>query len=113
MGPKIVSGSTAGDIKFWDLRSPSSLRTIEIQRSPMTALASHPSIPLLASGSQAQFMKIFTLDGDVTQVIRYHEKLSNQMIGPVSCLTFHPTKPMLAVGTTDDLIGVYKTTSIK
>jgi hypothetical protein len=79
----------------------------------MTALACHPSIPLLASGSQAQFMKILTPDGDVTQVIRYHEKLSNQMIGPVSCLMFHPTKPLLAVGTTDEFIGVYKATSLK
>jgi regulator-associated protein of mTOR len=105
---QIVSGSTAGDIKFWDLRLPNSIRTLEIQRSPMTALACHTSIPLLASGSQAQFIKLMTPDGDITQVIRYHEKVSNQMIGPVSCLTFHPTQPLLAVGSTDEYIGLYK-----
>ena len=84
-----------------------SLRTLDVQRSPMTALASHPSIPLLATGSHAQFIKILALDGDTLQVIRYHEEIAGQRIGPVSCLCFHPHMPLLAAGATDEIISLY------
>jgi len=104
---EIVSGCVAGDIKFWDLRMQESLRTLDVQRSPMTALALHPGIPLLATGSHAQFIKILALDGDTLQVIRYHEEIAGQRIGPVSCLCFHPHKPLLAAGATDEIISLY------
>lgn len=107
---EVVSGCVAGDIKFWDLRVSSSLRTLDVQRSPMTALAGHPTIPMLATGSHAQFIKILTLDGDTLQVIRYHEKIAGQRIGPVSCLGFHPHKPLLAAGATDEIISLYSPT---
>ena len=84
-----------------------SLRTVNIQRSPMTALACHSRIPLLATGSHAQFIKLVTPDGDTLQLIRYHDKISGQRIGPVSCLTFHPNKPLLAAGATDEIISLY------
>ena len=85
----------------------SSLRTLEVQRSPLTALATHSKIPMIASGSHAQFIKVLTLDGDALQVMRYHEKKSGHRIGPVSCLEFHPHKPLLAAGATDCNIGIY------
>jgi regulatory associated protein of mTOR len=108
--PELISGTLAGKVKSWDLRMPSSLRTVEVQRSPMTALAVHPKIPLLASGSHAQFIKLLTPDGDPLQVLRYHERLTashNHRIGPVSCLAFHRSKPMLAAGSTDTHIGLF------
>ena len=97
----------AGSIKFWDLRIANSLRTVNIQRSPMTALACHPRIPLLATGSHAQFIKLFTPDGDSLQVIRYHAQIPGQLIGPVSYLGFHPNKPILAAGATDKIVSLY------
>ena len=76
----------------------------------MTTLAVHSKIPVLATGSAAQFIKVVALDGDTMQVIRYHEKMSShQRIGPVSCLAFHPYKPLLAAGSTDSYIGIYTT----
>ncbi|GAX13032.1 regulatory associated protein of mTOR [Fistulifera solaris] len=104
---EIVSGTLAGEIKFWDLRMSSSIRTIEGQRSTMTTLAVHPHIPMLATGSHAQFIKMLTPDGDTLQVLRYHEKMANHRIGPVSFVAFHPFKPLLAAGATDSMIGLY------
>jgi WD40 repeat protein len=106
---ELISGTVAGDIKAWDLRMSSSVRTIEAQRSGMTTLAVHPKIPILATGSHAQFIKILTMDGDTLQVVRYHGMMSNHRIGPVSCLSFHPYKPLLAAGATDTFIGLYTT----
>ena len=73
----------------------------------MTTLAVHPKIPIMATGSHAQFIKVLTHDGDTLQVLRYHEKMANHRIGPVSCVAFHPFKPVLAAGATDKFIGLY------
>lgn len=105
--PEVVSGSVDGEIKTWDLRLSSSLRKYTAQRRPMTALSVHPGIPMVATGSHAQFIKVMTLDGDTLQTIRYHEALSGHRIGPVSCLEFHPYKPLLAAGGTDSIVSIY------
>ncbi|CAB9503552.1 Regulatory-associated protein of TOR [Seminavis robusta] len=106
-GGQIVTGGIAGDIKVWDLRMSTSQLTLEVQRSTMTALAVHKKIPVVATGSHAQFIKILTLDGDTVRVIRYHEEMSNHRIGPVSCLEWHPYKPILAAGATDTYVSIY------
>ena len=103
---QIVSGCVAGSIKFWDLRLASSIRTID-HRMQMTALSAHPTVPMFATGSPTQFIKIMSHDGMTQQVIRYHEKISGQRIGPVSCLSFHPHTPLLAAGFADDIVSVY------
>mmetsp|Transcript_2936 Transcript_2936/g.6349 ORF Transcript_2936/g.6349 Transcript_2936/m.6349 type:complete len:1802 (-) Transcript_2936:30-5435(-) len=103
---EIVSGCLAGSIKFWDLRYSSSVRTIN-HKMQMTALAAHSNVPMFATGSPAQFIKIMSHDGMTQQVIRYHEKISGQRIGPVSCLCFHPHLPFLAAGFADDIVSVY------
>lgn len=109
---EILSGSVAGDIRAWDIRSSSrsSLRAIDVQRSPMTALSVHKSIPIAATGSHDQFIKILTLEGDTLQVARFHEEssLSGHRIGPVSCLEFHKQKLVLAAGYTNALVSVYQ-----
>lgn len=109
---EILSGSVAGDIRAWDIRSGSrsSLRAIDVQRSPMTALSVHKSIPIAATGSHDQFIKILTLEGDTLQVARFHEEssLSGHRIGPVSCLEFHKQKLVLAAGYTNALVSVYQ-----
>lgn len=46
---ELVSGGFAGDIKVWDIREPSSLRTIEAHtHADMTALAVHDHSPVIA-----------------------------------------------------------------
>lgn len=107
---EILSGSVAGDIRTWDIRMSSrSLRAIEVQRSPMTALSVHKKIPIAATGSRAQFIKIVTLEGETLQVARFHEEsLPGHRIGPVSCLEFHKHKLVLAAGSTNALVSIYK-----
>jgi regulatory associated protein of mTOR len=104
---EIISGSVAGDIRSWDLRMSTSSRAILAQRSPMTALAVHKRIPVIATGSHAQFIKILTFEGEALQVIRFHESLSGHRIGPVSCLEFHKEKLVLAAGSTNSLVNIY------
>ena len=77
-----------------------------MQRSQITALAGHPRVPMLVTGSHAQFIKMITTDGETLSVIRYHES-SVQRIGPISCLTFHPNRLMFAAGATDETVGIY------
>lgn len=104
---EFISGTTAGDIKAWDLRMSRSVRTFEAHRSGMTTLAVHSKVPLIATGSSSQIIKIFTPDGDMVQAFRYHEKMRSHRIGPVSGLAFHRYKPLLATGATDSLVGIY------
>lgn len=104
---QVVTGSVDGEVKMWDLRLSSSLRTYTAQRRALTAFSVHPRIPLVATGSLAQFIKLMTLDGEKLQVIRYHEALGGHQIGPVSCLEFHPHKPILAAGGTDSIVSIY------
>ena len=103
---EVVSGCVAGNIKFWDLRYSSSVRTID-HKMQMTALAAHSNVPMFATGSPAQFIKIMSHDGSTQQVIRYHDRLPGQRIGPVSCLCFHPQLPFLAAGFADENVCLY------
>ena len=108
-GYGIISGSLYGEAKFWDLRytGRGSIRSVDVQRSPMTALAVHPHAPVMASGSHKQFIKILDLEGDQLGMIKHHNNFLGQRIGPVSCLAFHPSKLLLAAGATDSIISVY------
>jgi len=104
---RLVSGSVHGDIKIWDLGMRASVSTIEAHKEPMTAMAVHDYAPVIASGSQNQFVKIFSLQGELLSTIRYHDGFLGQRIGPVSCLSFHPLKAVLAAGGTDSIISIY------
>ena len=108
-GHELITGSVKGDVKAWDLRMSKSVRTMEVQRSQITAMAVHSKIPMIATGSHAQFIKLSTMEGDTMQVFRYHERMASHRIGPVSCLAFHRYKPLMAAGATDTYIGIYKT----
>ena len=106
---EILSGSVSGDIKAWDLRSSTSLRTLVAQRTPMTAMTVHKHVPFAATGSpQAQFIKISNLDGEALQLIRVHDEMPGHRIGPVSCLEFHKQKLILAAGATNSLVSIYQ-----
>ena len=105
----MISGDVSGNIKYWDLRYSSSTRTLK-HKMIMTALTVHNNIPLIATGSPAQFIKMISYDGSTQQVIRYHGQIPGQRIGPVSCLSFHPQMPYLAAGFSDDVVSVYAPT---
>lgn len=94
-------------MRIFDIRASKSLQTYSVQRSPMTAMTVHGNIPMIAVGSQAQFVKLMTLDGDSIQVIRHCEMNHGRIIGIVSSLAFHPRHSLLAAGGTDNLIHLF------
>ena len=112
--PQIITGSVRGSVKFWDLRTMRSVKTLEVHKSPLTALAVHNCAPIMATGSHAQFIKVLTLGGDqLVGIIKYHDGFLGQRIGPVSCLAFHPVRMMLATGATDSIVSIYQTADRK
>ena len=48
--PELITASVKGSVKFSDLRSMRTFRSLEVQKSSLTALAVHPSAPLLVCG---------------------------------------------------------------
>ena len=144
---QIISGSSGGIVKIWDMRIDSSVKTFNVndssgtsiaadtllnidenllsggiggatsyaasssrkanQRSCMTALAVHDYAPIIACGSNNQFIKVLNTSGETLSMIYYHDGFLGQRIGPVSSLAFHPYRPYLAAGSTDAIISVY------
>ncbi|RWS30053.1 regulatory-associated protein of mTOR-like protein [Leptotrombidium deliense] len=103
----VISGSIAGDVRFWDKRLPtSSVKTILVAQG-MTAMSVHPEADVFACGTTSQTINMYTLDGIPGSVIRSHEGFVSQRIASVMSLSYHPTKAFLAAGYTDSLISVY------
>jgi regulator-associated protein of mTOR len=107
--PEVITGTLSGTIKFWDVRSLRAFKTIEVHKSPLTAMTVHNYAPIIATGSHAQFIKVLTMNGEQLSMIRYHDGFLGQRIGPISCLAFHPVKMMLAAGATDNIVSIYST----
>ena len=175
--PWIALASHLGDLALWDLRRataaasaaqpppPSPLgggapaasgaaggaplvHAITSHRSGLSALAMHGHLPLVASGSRNQYIKLFDITalreagggesptspllhsaarpalvhtpGSLTthpplvrstarelSTIRYFDGFLGARIGPVTCLAFHPSKVLLAVGATDSVLSIY------
>ena len=59
-----MTASVKGTVRFWDIRNMRVYKTLEVFKHPLTALAVHRCIPLMATGSHAQVVKIFTMGGD-------------------------------------------------
>jgi regulator-associated protein of mTOR len=103
----VVSGSVAADVAFWDLRVDHSLRLVRSHaRGAMTCLATHDFAPLLATGSLRQQVRVLTNAGEDVDDITHHESFGSDRLAPVTCVAFHPTKLMLAVGARDSLVSL-------
>jgi regulator-associated protein of mTOR len=105
---QIISGSTSGEIKFWDPAKSSSVRTITAHSGTvMTSCTVHDQAPLIATGSQDQRIKVMNFNSEELSLIRYHDGFLGQRIGPVSSLSFHPFQILLAAGATDSIVSIY------
>ena len=88
-------------------------KSLEVQKSELTALEVHNCAPIMASGSHSQFIKLMTLGGEqLGNIIKYHDGFLGQRIGPVSSLAFHPYKMLLAASCTDSMVSIYGTGEI-
>lgn len=55
-----------------------------------------------------QVVKLWSTSGEQRGVVRTQTSLLNShRIGPVSCLSFHPHRPVLASGSSDSIVTVY------
>ncbi|KXJ28610.1 Regulatory-associated protein of mTOR [Exaiptasia diaphana] len=102
----IISGSVAGDVRFWDPRFSESVKHFETLAN-MTAFEVHHQAKVIASGSANQMIRVYDLDGNYRSVIRYHDGFMGQRIGPITCMAFHPHRVNLAAGSTDAFISIY------
>jgi regulator-associated protein of mTOR len=68
--PEVISASVSGAIKFMDVRTMRTYKTIEVHKSPLTACAVHNFCPIIATGSHAQFIKFLSLAGEQLGMIR-------------------------------------------
>jgi regulator-associated protein of mTOR len=89
----IISGSSGGELKWWDIRGGISTpyRTIRTAKAGISAIAPHPHLPLLACGSTEQAVEMFnTREGEQLNILKYQNSFLGHRIPPVHCLDFHP-----------------------
>jgi regulator-associated protein of mTOR len=107
---EVVTSSVRGVVKFWDIRSWRTYKTLEVQKSPLTSMTVHNCAPIIATGSHAQFIKILTFGGEqLGNIIKYHDGFLGQRMGPITSLTFHPHRMMLAASAADCIVSIYAT----
>uniref|UniRef100_A0A7S3GZW4 Uncharacterized protein n=1 Tax=Spumella elongata TaxID=89044 RepID=A0A7S3GZW4_9STRA len=107
---EVITSSVRGAVKFWDIRSWRTYKTLDVQKSPLTSMSVHNCAPIIATGSHAQFIKILTFGGEqLGNIIKYHDGFLGQRMGPITSLTFHPHRMMLAASAADCIISIYAT----
>lgn len=102
----VISVSVNGDVRFFEPRMPDSINVLQTVKG-LTALDIHPQANLFACGSMNQFIAVYNSNGDVISNIKYYDGFMGQRIGAISCLTFHPYWPHLAVGSNDYYMSIY------
>ncbi|EPX74876.1 WD repeat protein [Schizosaccharomyces octosporus yFS286] len=106
---ELISASTDGEVKLWDIRSNHSLLTIPAHANNLTSLSTHSHAPVFATGSSNQYVKVWSTDGKNINTFRESSRfLTHSKLGGLSCLKFHPHHLMLACGdSTDNRINFY------
>ncbi|XP_045497811.1 regulatory-associated protein of mTOR [Colias croceus] len=103
----ILTGCMDGTVRIYDTRKVSAAVVVVRAPGPLAALDVHPRAPLLACGSVNQCISIYDLRGAHLNTIKFHEGFMGARIGPVSCLTFHPLRCAMGVGSKDSTVSVY------
>lgn len=112
----LLSTSSDGIVNSWDQRmfkKPTGAFLVD-DMGQISCSDLHEFAPLLAVGSDLQYLKVFNLHGKSLPAappttIRYHEGFLGQRISPVSSIAFHPQSAVLASGGHDQLISLYST----
>lgn len=107
----VISGSTGGDIKLYDIRKNVSINTQNIQNQGISCLAIHRNASIYSCGTPSQSVCIYNLQGSLLNSFKFYEGFMSHRIGPINCLCFHPHKVVLATGTADNAVSVYSVES--
>ncbi|XP_044015926.1 regulatory-associated protein of mTOR isoform X2 [Aphidius gifuensis] len=104
---RLITGSSSGDVRIFDLRKNSSLNVIHTTPG-LSAFCVHPTTNIFACGSINQSVNVYnTTSGQHMNTIKYHEGFMGSRVLPVGCLSFHPLRVILAAGCTDSTITAY------
>lgn len=93
-------------MRIYDTRKMAVTETLQAP-APLAAIDVHPLCNLIACGSVNQCISIYDLKGTQLNTIKFHEGFMGARIGPVSCLTFHPLRCAMGVGSKDSTVSVY------
>ncbi|XP_043280905.1 regulatory-associated protein of mTOR isoform X2 [Venturia canescens] len=104
--PCLITASSSGDIKIFDLRKNTSLSTVHTSQV-ITSFAVHDDANNFACGSMNHCISVYNTSGQHLNTIKFHEGFMGTRIGPVGCLAFHPHRVILAAGCVDSSITVF------
>ncbi|KAL2315196.1 Target of rapamycin complex 1 subunit mip1 [Schizosaccharomyces pombe] len=109
---ELISASSDGEVKLWDIRMNHSLQTFSTDNSGLTSLTVHSHAPVYATGSSNQSIKIWDTLGQNINTFRENPRFLNQPKPSSSmCLKFHPHHLLLACGdNTDSRVNLYSCT---
>ncbi|KAI1301766.1 Regulatory-associated protein of mTOR [Halotydeus destructor] len=105
----VLSGSSNGDVRFWDRRILSSVKHMQVAPL-MTSMAIHPTSDIFACGVSSAIghsINVFTLDGFAGSVVSHYDGFIGQRIAQVTTLSFHPFKVLLAAGSVDSAVSIF------
>ncbi|XP_051171170.1 regulatory-associated protein of mTOR isoform X1 [Leptopilina boulardi] len=97
----LVTASSSGDVRFFDLRKNSSIQTIQVAQN-ITTFAVHDAADIFANGAANQCINIYNLSGQHLNSIKLHEGFMGTRIVSVNSLKFHPHRVILATGCADN-----------
>jgi regulator-associated protein of mTOR len=99
---ELVSGSSDGQVYLWDIRMDGPVLSYQAHSRGMRALDIHEHAPIIATGSQT--VGIWSTNGNRVSTVRSPTSayvLGNRAI-PVSALSFHPHRMIMAVNNAHD-----------
>jgi len=111
----LATGDTSGLVHMWDMRmmERGSVRTVQAHAlGKLSALTiGHGNIldrDLLVTGSANRCIKALNLDGSLVRRTLFHEGFLSTRIAPVTALTSHPTRGIVAAGFADSVISFFR-----
>ncbi|CAO3626909.1 unnamed protein product [Cunninghamella echinulata] len=105
---ELVSGSSNGDIKIWDIRESQSIRTIDAH-SDMTSIAIHDHAQVIASSGDDHVINFWNIDGTKLSSVRPSSGFLGQKGSCTRALSFHPNLMISAASSDDGYITLYGT----
>jgi len=97
---ELISASRNGDVKLWDIRSSTSIKTIVAAQQGLRTLAVHEHAPVFAVGGEKGAVKLWSTSGKMLSSFEPYTGSATRFLGAtgsgVSAVAFHPHKMMVA-----------------
>uniref|UniRef100_A0A7S2ZBS3 Uncharacterized protein n=2 Tax=Rhodosorus marinus TaxID=101924 RepID=A0A7S2ZBS3_9RHOD len=105
----VLSAERDGMVKLWDVRNPSqALMQSEPLMGELTDMVAHDTLPNVIVVSGRSEVKLIDSHGRTTRELQYHEGFLSQRLSPITSLSLHSRKPVLAVGCADSEVSLYE-----